>query len=127
VPQRPDPVRRRRHDRLWIALVGFVCGATGALILAAQTWARPPVPGPVFAAVRAHWHTRTERVKAFDVIACETGGTYSTRATNGQFRGMFQMGAWARARYGHGTTATAQARAAHRYYLAAGWAPWSCA
>jgi hypothetical protein len=39
------------------------------------------------------------------------------------------MGAYARARYGHGSTPMAQARAAYRYYVKSGrdWSPWSCA
>jgi hypothetical protein len=90
-------------------------------------WSRPPVPANVFRAVRAYWKTTPERVKAFDVVACETGGTYSTTAQNGQYLGLFQMGSFARARYGHGSSARAQARAAHRYYVDAGWSPWSCA
>ena len=47
------------------------------------------------------------------MIACETGGHYNTTAKNGQFLGIFQMGTWARARYGHGRSARAQARAAY--------------
>lgn len=89
--------------------------------------ARPPVPPAVFKAVRAYWPTRPERTRAFDVIACETGGRYNTTARNGQYLGTFQMGASERARFGHGPTAWAQARAAHRYYAEAGWAPWSSA
>lgn len=47
---------------------------------------------------------------------------YCTRATNGQYRGCFQMGDWARSRYGHGRTALEQAWAAFRYVVEAhGW------
>lgn len=98
-----------------------------ALLLPSTAQARPRVPAPVFKAVRTYWHTRSERVEAFNIVACETGGTYSTRAVNGQYLGLFQMGSFARARYGHGDSARAQARAAHRYFLEAGWSPWSCA
>ena len=89
--------------------------------------APPPVPPSVFKAVRANWKTTAERVKAFDVISCETGGTYSTRASNGQYLGLFQMGSWARSRFGHGWSARAQAHAAHLYWLVSGWSGWSCA
>src|SRR5262245_13877537 len=60
------------------------------------------------------------------VIRCESG--YSVWARNGQYLGLFQMGSYARARYGHGTNAWAQARAAYRYFVASGrdWSPWSC-
>lgn len=98
-----------------------------ALLLPAAAQARPRVPGPVFKAVRTYWHTRGERVEAFNIVACETGGTFSTNARNGQYLGLFQMGGWARARYGHGSTAYAQARAAHRYYMDSGWSGWECA
>jgi hypothetical protein len=49
-------------------------------------------------------------------------------AQNGQYRGLFQMGSWERATYGHGPGAYAQARAAYRYFVASGrdWSPWSC-
>jgi hypothetical protein len=50
----------------------------------------------------------------------------SVWAENGQYLGLFQMGSYARARYGHATNAWGQARAAHRYWLAAGWSPWTC-
>jgi hypothetical protein len=116
----------REQRRVLLFMV--VCLVAGCLLLAGPAKPRPPVPGPVFKAVRANWTTRTERIQAFDVIACETGGTYNTTARNGQYLGLFQMGAAERARYGHGATAVAQARAAHRYYLdAGGWGPWSCA
>jgi len=103
------------------------CLVAAVLLLAGPAHARAPVPPDVFRAVRTYWKTGPERVKAFDVIACETGNRYNTTARNGQYLGLFQMGAFARARYGHGSTARAQARAAYRYYLDAGWNPWSCA
>ena len=89
--------------------------------------ARGPVPPDVFKAVRTYWKTPADRVKAFDVIACETGNRYNTTARNGQYLGLFQMGSFARSRFGHGWTARAQAHAAYRYWLVAGWSPWSCA
>lgn len=67
-------------------------------------------------------------IEALAVASCESGGTFSTRAHNGQYLGMFQMGDYARQLYGHGDTALQQARAAHRYFVASGkdWSPWSC-
>lgn len=60
------------------------------------------------------------------VVACESGG--STTAVNGQYLGMFQMGEYERATYGHGDTATEQAQAAFRYFSVTGfdWSPWAC-
>jgi hypothetical protein len=64
--------------------------------------------------------------QALAVAWCES--RHSTRAQNGQYLGLFQMGSWERQRFGHGRTAHAQARAAHRYFALTGrdWSPWSC-
>jgi hypothetical protein len=66
--------------------------------------------------------------QAVSVADCETGGTFDVNATNGQYRGLFQMGSYARARYGHSSTAVGQARAAYRYFVDSGrdWSPWEC-
>lgn len=66
--------------------------------------------------------------QALGVANCETGGTFSVRAKNGQYLGLFQMGSYERATYGHGDTPLAQARAAYRYFVASGrdWSPWQC-
>lgn len=64
--------------------------------------------------------------EALSVARCESG--LSTRAVNGQYLGLFQMGDYARGRYGHGSTPLEQARSAHAYFVDAGsdWGPWSC-
>lgn len=66
--------------------------------------------------------------QAMRVSYCETGGTYSPTASNGQYLGLFQMGDFARGRYGHGASALEQARAAYAYFVDSGrdWSPWSC-
>jgi hypothetical protein len=66
--------------------------------------------------------------QALAVADCETGGTYSTGARNGQHAGLFQMGAGERHLYGHGSTPLAQARAAYVYFVVTGrdWSPWTC-
>jgi hypothetical protein len=66
--------------------------------------------------------------EAWQVARCETGGTFSPWANNGQYLGLFQMGSFARSRYGHGRDPWTQARAAHRYYVESGrdWSPWTC-
>lgn len=71
---------------------------------------------------------------AIKVAACESGdkdgdlSPHVVYASNGQYQGMFQMGSSERATYGHGMTPLAQARAAHRYFVATGrtWGPWQC-
>jgi hypothetical protein len=66
--------------------------------------------------------------EAWQVARCETGGTFSPWANNGQYLGLFQMGSFARSRYGPGRDPWTQARAAHRYYVESGrdWSPWTC-
>lgn len=65
---------------------------------------------------------------ALDVAGDEAGSgdiwahPFCTTATNGQYEGCFQMGDWARSRYGHGPTALDQAWAAYAYRVEAhGW------
>jgi hypothetical protein len=64
--------------------------------------------------------------QALRVSWCES--RHSTRAQNGQYLGLFQMGSSERRLFGHGSTAHRQAVAAHRYFVASGrdWSPWSC-
>jgi hypothetical protein len=64
--------------------------------------------------------------QALQVARCESG--VRTRAQNGQYRGLFQMGSNERQLFGHGESALVQARAAYRYFVRAGrdWSPWSC-
>jgi hypothetical protein len=64
--------------------------------------------------------------QAVNVALCES--RLSTRAQNGQYLGLFQMGYSERRLFGHGSTAHAQASAAHRYFVVSGrdWSPWSC-
>jgi hypothetical protein len=61
---------------------------------------------------------------AMRVAWCES--RFQTDARNGQYRGIFQMGAWERKKFGHGSTALEQARAAYRYWKISGWHPWAC-
>lgn len=64
--------------------------------------------------------------QALRVAYCES--RFDTTARNGQYRGLFQMGSWERSRFGHGSTALEQSRAAYRYFKATGrdWSPWEC-
>lgn len=63
---------------------------------------------------------------AVRVARCESG--VRPWAQNGQYVGLFQMGAAERRRYGHGVNTWQQARAARRYFVASGkdWSPWGC-
>jgi hypothetical protein len=47
---------------------------------------------------------------------------------NGQYLGLFEMGAHERRIYGHASNAWAQDRSAYRYFNATGrdWSPWQC-
>lgn len=62
--------------------------------------------------------------KAINIAYCES--TLNPHATNGEYRGIFQLGAPERRRYGHGRTTWKQTRAAYAYYKNAGFNPWSC-
>jgi hypothetical protein len=64
--------------------------------------------------------------QAVRVAWCES--RLSVYARNGQYLGLFQMGSYARSRYGHSWDAWGQSRAAYRYFRASGysWRPWAC-
>jgi hypothetical protein len=64
--------------------------------------------------------------QAVAVAWCES--RLATTAQNGQYLGLFQMGSFERRLFGHGSTARAQAEAAHAYFVRSGrdWSPWSC-
>lgn len=66
--------------------------------------------------------------EALTVARCESGPHLSIRATNGQYLGLFQMGDYARQKYGHSNDALGQARSAYEYFADSGydWSPWSC-
>jgi len=64
--------------------------------------------------------------EAVAVAWCES--RLRTTARNGQYLGLFQMGASERELFGHGSSADEQAAAAHRYFVHSGrdWSPWGC-
>lgn len=64
--------------------------------------------------------------QAVAVASCESG--LSVYARNGQYLGLFQMGEYARARYGHSWDALGQSRSAYAYFADTGytWGPWEC-
>jgi len=63
---------------------------------------------------------------AIKIAYCESG--IRPWASNGQYKGIFQMGSHERKTYGHGSGTWAQARAAKKYFVASGssWGPWEC-
>lgn len=64
--------------------------------------------------------------EALNVAWCES--RLSIWARNGQYLGLFQMGSYARAKYGHAWNAWVQSKAAYRYFRDSGsdWSPWEC-
>jgi len=64
--------------------------------------------------------------EALAIAWCES--RLSTRAQNGQYLGLFQMGSYERQLFGHGQSARDQAVAAHQYFVRSGrdWSPWAC-
>lgn len=64
--------------------------------------------------------------QAVRVAYCES--RLSIWSRNGQYWGLFQMGSYARSRYGHAWNAWAESRAAYHYFRDSGrtWGPWSC-
>lgn len=89
----------------------------------------PPPPKPVRATTAPQTIPQQIRSvfgsagpKAVAVSWCES--RHQTTATNGQYRGLFQMGARERARFGHGPDALTQIRAAYAYFILSGWSPW---
>lgn len=53
-------------------------------------------------------------------------GTWHWWASNGQYKGTFQMGSRERRLYGHSDTLAGQAYHASRYWRTHGWGPWEC-
>lgn len=81
--------------------------------------------------IMAVWPTNGSDQAAVTVAWCE--GTFNPDASNGQYKGTFQMGTGERARWGHGSSIAAQTTAAHGYYdysvkhhPSGGFGPWSC-
>jgi hypothetical protein len=116
--QASTPIGRRamRKARVWIRVIRRELAETRA-----QLQPRPRSVPQIICAV-----FRTECSKALSVAACES--RFSTGASNGQYFGLFQMGAGERARFGGSSLDPwDQVRAAYAYYRVAGWTPWECA
>ena len=88
-----------------------------------RTQAKASKCGPA-AAIRSVFGAYGDQAVA--VAKCESG--LSVYAQNGQYLGLFQMGEYARSRYGHSWTALGQSRSAYAYFVDTGrtWGPWQC-
>lgn len=64
--------------------------------------------------------------QAIRVAQCESSMNPWAHNKRGGYKGLFQMGPGERKRWGHGSGAWAQARAAYAYFAATGfdWSPW---
>jgi hypothetical protein len=108
-----------RKARVWIGVLRRELGETRHSLIR-KVNERISVPQIICAVFGS------ECSKALSVAACES--RYSTGAANGQYFGLFQMGASERARFGGSSLDPwDQARAAYRYWQLAGWSPWECA
>lgn len=99
----------------------FVIGQRRARLAANR--ARSSMCGPE-AAIRRVFGAYASQ--ALTVAWCES--RFDVYARNGQYLGLFQMGDYARGRYGHSWTALGQSRSAFAYFMDAGadWSPWEC-
>ena len=114
----------RRMTGLYIVVMIAVIVAVDFVLFKSRPWERL-MANPVNAILHVFGRYGAQAVA---VSRCETGGTFSVYAQNGQYLGVFQMGFYARSRYGHSWTAIGQARAAYRYFVDSGrdWSPWEC-
>ena len=100
---------------------------------AGQTATTPSSGNEISTTVKAiHWGFCGHRYvkcaagyEAVQVARCETGGTFSVYARNGDYLGLFQQGSWSRS-FGHWAyNAWAQADSAFRAWRANGFC-WTC-
>jgi hypothetical protein len=130
-------LRREAHERI------EVIGVRKAIAVALIFLGSGAVIQSTLASTAAPDSSRIERQQArAKHVICKVFGPHCKQALavswcesrwyiwagNGQYLGLFQMGHYARSRYGHGSGAWAQARAAYRYFVDSGrdWSPWSC-
>lgn len=93
------------------------------------------VQNAVYYAFCGGYHYCSLGAQAWRVAGCETGNTYSTWATNGQYQNIFQMGTHERSLFGwhvSGSDPWKASKAAKAYYDYGvrhgyyGWSPWEC-
>lgn len=123
-------MRLRRDPETRLARAAAGCLVLVACVAVAAAFARPgrPASVPAYPAALAVCEVFGDRYcgPALRVAWCES--RLDVKARNGQFRGLFQMGAGERRRWGHAGDPWTQASAAYRYFLASGrdWSPWVC-
>jgi hypothetical protein len=135
----------------WIDLAAVIAAALAILVMIA--WTPPHADAArlhpdrtcrartltATKAINCYW-PRHSRAKALRVAECESTASAPPRiartrglgrwARNGQYQGIFQMGARERRVYGWytaGAPARVQVRSAIRLYRERGWQPWACA
>lgn len=110
----------------YIALVAFLCALVVAVAIGSMPAQGRRGLGTHPSIAVCSVFGKRDCLDALKVVNCES--RFKTAARKGQYLGLFQMGSWERRRFGHGSDAWSQARAARRYFLASGrdWSPWSC-
>jgi hypothetical protein len=108
----------------FIALTAFVCALLAAFAIQSIPAQGREAEHPSIAICAVFG--KRYCLQALEVAWCES--RFRTSARNGEYRGLFQLGAWERRRYGEGSDPWSQARAARSYFVASGrdWSPWSC-
>jgi len=116
--------------RKLLATIAILVSSLGLSVKPAE--ARPKLQTIKYA-INLNWCGHVKKTcedgqEAWRVAGCETGHTYDIWASNGQYKGLWQMGSSERRRFGHGWNAWEQAKAAHKYWIVSGkdWSPWSC-
>ena len=116
--------------RKLLATIAILLSSLGLSVKPAE--ARPKLQTIKYA-INLNWCGHVKKTcedgqEAWRVAGCETGHTYDIWASNGQYKGLWQMGSSERRRFGHGWNAWEQAKAAHKYWIVSGkdWSPWSC-
>jgi hypothetical protein len=104
-----------------VKAVAVTAGALALLLAPRQAGAQTYIAPPQVHRAIVFWFGPAWK-QAETVAWCES--RWQPWARNGQFAGIFQLGAAERARFGDSSTAWGQARAASRYWRLAGWGPW---
>lgn len=126
-----------RGERAFVFAMAFVIGfmIAGVIAVVALGHYQPGSHNAIHA-IQQTWCGKANREchegnNAIRVAKCESAQYWKKEpqnAVNGQYKGMFQQGRWARGEYGHGPSVWDQARAAYRNWRANGWQPqWECA
>jgi hypothetical protein len=122
-----------RLRTVWTVVVWVLCALSIWLLVSSHAYGMGSVGKryPGTAPRLEEWIAATWPVELVDeaisVAWCESTG--KPTASNGQYRGLFQMGRREWARYGNGKSAydpIANSKGAYLLYLDRGWRPWEC-